>query len=256
MPGRPRYLNREVIPAWRAFLRGLLQGPQARRLLAKGLIKAGSDDDKRFGTVYADVRAMTATDSSHYPSAQKSWQIAAALRRRVGHRFFQGPLVLYAGSHFVEFINIMVSVHVDRRIKEVLLSTLDSAIESATAPVSPPDRSEVYAHLVIDDSTRGDRDHWFDNENQQSSNNIESAFERAWLELRNGFLLPDQHDLKAAMLAATNIEASLANRRSVVRKSLLRYLDHLQRMEAFKNGVDPWGIPERLIGYDDALERF
>ena len=163
--------------------------------------------------------------------------------------------MLYAGSHFVEFINMMVSADVDRKIKEVMLSTLDSAVDGAAEPVLPPDRSEVYAHLVIDDSTRGDRDHWYDDENQQSSNNIESAFEKAWVELRNGVLLPDQHDLKAAMLAATNIEASLANRRSVVRKSLLRYLDHLERMEAFKRGADPWVIPERLIGYEDALDR-
>lgn len=254
MPGRPRYLALEVIPAWRGFLRGLLQGRGARRLLAQGLIKTGSDDDKRFGTVYADVRAMTAADSTHYPSAQKSWQIAAALRSRVGHRFCQGPLVLYAGSHFVEFIHIMVSAHVDRKIKEVLLSTLDFAVEGATVPVLRTNRSEAYAHLEIDDSTRGDRDQWYDDEDQKSSKEIETVFEKAWLELQNEFLLPDQHDVKAAMLAATNIEASLADRRSVVRKSLLRYLDHLERMEAFKRGADPWSIPERLIGYEDALD--
>ena len=65
--------------------------------------------------------------------------------------------------------------------------------------------------------------------------------------------LPEQHDFKAAILAATNMKAPLEVRKSVVQKSLLRYLDHLERLENVAKGEDPWEMTERFVLSDDPL---
>jgi hypothetical protein len=74
MPGRSKALEREVIPAWNAFLRGLLQGRAARRMLAEALIERGPKKSKKKAkaatlTMIARIQAMTARGSTVYPTA-------------------------------------------------------------------------------------------------------------------------------------------------------------------------------------------
>ena len=252
MPGRSRVLEREIIPSWITFIRGLLQGPQARHLLAEGLMRAGSDN---FRTVFADVRTMTLVDSRQYPGPEKIWRIAAALRHKVGHGFCHGPLALYAAGHFVEFINVMILARLDTTTKEVLIGVLDDVIATATAPVLK-NESDDHVHLNVGDMAREQRNFWYDEETPKVTADFEEAFECAWVLAQGRPALPDHHDIKVAMMAAKSINEPLADRRSIVRRALLRYVDHLQRMERINKGYDPWVIPERLSDEADALDQF
>jgi len=219
-------------------------------------MESESGSHRNFDTVYADVRAMTSATSLQHPSPIKTWRIAAALRHHVEHRFCHGPLVLYAAGHFVEFIRVMVFADIEQDAKDVPLIMLDEAVQSATALVQPDIDPDEYEHLVVDEPARHLRSFWHDYEIPSINLGVEEAYEQGWSVALSGAALPDQHDLRAAILAATNIEAPLAMRRSVVRRCLIRYLDHLDRVEAVSKGANPWTIPERLIGEGDALELF
>jgi len=184
-------------------------------------------------------------------------QIATALRHKVGHRFCHGPLVLYAAGHFVEFVNVMVLADLDTLTKELRISSIEETVASANAPVVDVDPFAEYPHQKIDASTRAVRSVWWDYENIIDDPEIEAAFDQAWLKAKSGATLPDHHDLKVAMLAATSLHAPLAERKSIVCRGLLRYLDHLDRLELVKQGLDPWVIPFRLDGdVAENLERF
>jgi hypothetical protein len=239
MAGRKEALEHEVIPAWLAFLRGLLQGPQARNKLAEGLadLRRPTRDDAWHASlpaIKARVRHMTQLGSTYYPSPIKAWEIAWALRERVGHRFCAGPLVLFAAGHFVEFISVMFFADLAPEVKEPLLTGLVEAIDSANAFVEPlpknadPEyRSVAYAQARIEDPLALDaREMWFDL-SLPSHREHDAKFESAWQMTVDGHKIADDLHLDIAMLAATNADAPLLKRRKVVVEGLQQYFDRL-----------------------------
>jgi len=138
MAGRKKLLEREVIPAWTTFLRGLLQGRHARTLLAEAMLIAkqpnitANELQRKLPMVNARVRKLINRRNPSYPSAERTWMTAEALRR-IGHRFCGGPLVLYAASHLPEFVSTMVLADLDADRKDLLLEVIDSIIEETVA---------------------------------------------------------------------------------------------------------------------------
>jgi hypothetical protein len=232
MVQRKKVLEAEVIPAWNAFLRGLLQGPSARSSLAASLLRESfpqADDDElteRLPSRIAHLNQMAKEGSLIHPTAQKSWLLARALRR-MGHKFCAGPLVLYAASHLSEFVAVMALAEIQEDQKDVLLEVIDSLIESATAPVSsvhPETQQQMSVeimHLFPDDIRLfNERSIWWD---LSIPIDVNPEFESAWVTLQARAGLPDHPDIDAAVFAASTVDAPLAKRRRVVVTSLRRY---------------------------------
>lgn len=241
MPGRKKHLESEIIPNWVKFLRGLLQGPTARKLLATRLIVnheplSIEKYQRALRTTLSGVNQMSSVDSKVYPTAEKVWEIARGLRG-MGHYFCAGPLALYAASYLSNFVSVMVLAEIAPGEKEILLQVIDQLIESCEAvpekvdPISGLEIAPKNLHLsIFDPNIILLRSIWFDH-TFESHLKFEDLFDQAWEKTKANIELPEDNDLDAAILAASNELASLSKRKKLIIIYLRRYFKRLDLAE-------------------------
>jgi hypothetical protein len=162
---------------------------------------------------------------------QTTWKMALAIQTLM-HSFCAGPVALYAAGHLEDFVRTMVLADLDNDHKDLLLEVLDSVIEEATTPTAafyPCDPKvrvpvEMRQAVPVDFEVLETRTIW---SFLHTDADLSEKFEQGWTAAQNGVELPDDADVDAAHLAATNIDAPLIKRRRVIIASLRRYFQRL-----------------------------